>query len=155
MLIIFPAVLPALPVLAHTMTTENAGSAHSMTMTADDGSGSWMPPPHTGPVSTWTAPMRPLGVFVPQVFFFYTQTTGRFDETGTLLPLPEGCSRTQSQEQLFMQYSLARQFDLVAQFSFFQNRVAHLGSSANASGLGDTLAFMRYAFIEEQRPVPI
>lgn len=112
-------------------------------------------PPSAGPVTSWTAPLCGKGKFVVQPFFFYNKTRGSFDSRGKYSSLAEGDRKYQYQEQLFAQYGITDRLEIDGQMDIQENYAKLNGASAHSSGLGDSYAFLRYCFLEEEGWKPL
>ena len=107
-------------------------------------------PISAGPITTWTAPLCGRGRLAVQPFFFYNRARGAFDAEGHYKAYKDKETKSQYQEQLFMQYGLTNRLEVAAQGVYQQNLHHKDGNSANATGFGDSYIFGRYCIIEEQ-----
>jgi hypothetical protein len=112
-------------------------------------------PSSAGPVTSWTAPLCGKGKFVVQPFFFYNRARGSFDSKGKYSFLAQGDKKYQYQEQLFAQYGITDRLEIDGQMVYQENYTKLNGVSAHASGLGDSYAFLRYCFLEEEGWKPL
>jgi len=111
-------------------------------------------PVSAGTVTTWTAPLCAKGELVAQPFFFYNNTRGTFNSDGHYDSLPSGDKKYQFLQQLFAQYGLTDRFEIDAQIEYQENFLRQNGDSANSSGFGDSVGFLRYCLQEETGSLP-
>ncbi len=132
------------------LSLTNQGLCHVIPTTPND---DWNPV-STGPINTWTASLEPAGELNTQLFVFYTMTTGFYDGAGKFWSLPDNTTKTQFQEQLFLQYAINPMFEMDAQLSTFQNTLKVGDQTSYYSGPGDSIFFLRYAIATETHPYP-
>lgn len=106
-------------------------------------------PVTAGPVTTWTAPLCGKRKLVVQPFLFYNRTRGVFDGEGHYKSFTNKETKSQYQEQLFMQYGITDRIEIDAQGVFQQNLRHVNGDSASSAGFGDSYIFGRFCAIEE------
>lgn len=111
-------------------------------------------PISAGPVTTWTAPICGKGKLVIQPFFFYNRTRGVFDSEGHYKSFTNKETKSQYQEQLFMQYGITDRLEIDGQGVYQQNLRHVNGDSASSTGFGDSYIFARYCAIEEEGWLP-
>jgi len=119
---------------------------------AKDGKG-WCPP-SAGPVTAWTAPLCAAGRLLAQPFFFYNRTRGAFNDEGRYKSFKNKETKLQAQQFLFFQYGITDKLEFDGQGLFQENMHHQDGKSAEYSGFGDTLLFLRYCAIEETKWLP-
>lgn len=119
----------------------------------DAGSDEWNPP-SVGPVTTWTAPVCERGKFIVQPFFYYNRTRGAFDSESHYKAFKDKDSKWQWQEQLFLQYGLTDRWEIDALGAYQQNIRKIGGSSAEATGFGDTYIYSSYCLFMEKGWLP-
>lgn len=111
-------------------------------------------PVSAGPITTWTAPLCDKGKLVAQPFFFYNRTRGVFDGEGGYKSFTNKETKSQYQEQLFLQYGVTDRLEIDAQ-GVFQQNLRHVDSGSSASaGFGDTYLFGRYCILHEKACLP-
>jgi hypothetical protein len=111
-------------------------------------------PVSAGPITTWTAPLCDKGKLVAQPFFFYNRTRGVFDGEGGYKSFTNKETKSQYQEQLFLQYGVTDRFEIDGQ-GVFQQNLHHVDSgSASSTGFGDTYIFGRYCILHEKHYLP-
>lgn len=118
-----------------------------------EGSSEWNPV-SAGPLTTWTAPLCGRKKFVVQPFFFYNRTRGAFNKDGHSDSLADGDKKYQYQQQIFMQYGFTKRLEIDAQTVYQENYIKQGELKAQANGLGDSYAFLRYCAIEEKSLLP-
>jgi hypothetical protein len=111
-------------------------------------------PVSAGPITTWSAPVCEQGKLVAQPFFFYNRTRGVFEETGHYKPFTNKETKSQFQEQLFLQYGVTDRFEIDAQGVYQQNLRHADGKSAEATGFGDTYLFECYCLADDKGWMP-
>lgn len=117
------------------------------------GSTGWNPL-SAGPVVTWTAPVCCRNELDVQSFFFYNRTRGEFDSDGHYKSYKNKDRKWQWQQMLFMQYGLTDRLEAAVIGQAQQNIKHENGSSAEASGFGDTWLFTRYCLMDESTWLP-
>ena len=111
-------------------------------------------PVSAGPITTWTAPLCGKGKLVIQPFFFYNRTRGVFNDGGHYKSFTNKETKSQYQEQLFMQYGITDHLEIDGQ-GVYQQNLRHVdGDSAASTGFGDSYIFGRYCAIEESKWLP-
>ena len=110
--------------------------------------------PSAGPVTTWTAPLCGKKKLVVQPFFFYNRTRGIFDGEGHYKSFTNNETKSQYQEQLFLQYGVTDYLEIDAQ-GVYQQNLRHLdGDNAASTGFSDFYLFARYCVLEESKLLP-
>lgn len=115
--------------------------------------GEWNPV-SVGPLTTWTAPHCGRGRLGVQPFFFYNRTRGVFDGEGRYKSFTGKETRSQYQEQLFLQYGVTDCLEIAGQGVYQQNLRHFEGDSAASTGFGDSYLFVRYCALEETAWLP-
>lgn len=111
-------------------------------------------PLSAGPITTWTAPLCGKGRLVVQPFLFYNRTRGVYNDQGHYKSFTNKNTKSQYQEQLFMQYGITDHLEIDAQGVYQQNLIHVNGDSAASTGFGDSYIFGRYCILEEGKWLP-
>jgi hypothetical protein len=100
-------------------------------------------PTTSGPFVTMTAPLTAKGQLTFQPLLFAAFQRGSFDAASGYAPF-EGSGQSLSLT-IFCEYGFSERVAAGVQFTGLHNRLWLAGTSAATTGLGDALAFVRYA----------